>query len=79
MVIPFRNASSTIDAAIAGLTCGIDEALEVLCIDDGSSDAGAERVRGWATRDPRVRLHPQRVAGAWYRRCSSGYPKRAVA
>jgi glycosyltransferase involved in cell wall biosynthesis len=55
VVLPFRNASSTIDAALSGLTLG-DEALEVLCIDDGSVDGGAIRVRDWATKDPRVRL-----------------------
>lgn len=55
VVLPFRNASTTIDAALSGLLDG-EQALEVLCIDDGSTDGGAERVRAWGTRDPRVRL-----------------------
>ncbi|MFT3921387.1 MAG: glycosyltransferase [Myxococcales bacterium] len=55
VVMPFRNASATIDAALSGLL-GADEALEVLCIDDGSVDSGTDRVRAWGTRDPRVRL-----------------------
>ncbi len=55
VVLPFRDASNTIDAALSGIVLG-DDALEVLCIDDGSVDDGASRVRAWSTRDPRVRL-----------------------
>jgi glycosyltransferase involved in cell wall biosynthesis len=55
VLLPFRDAADTIDAALAGLLHG-EALLEVLCIDDGSVDAGADRVRVWSTRDPRVRL-----------------------
>jgi GT2 family glycosyltransferase len=55
VVLPFRDAAGTLDAALAGLLAD-DQALEVLCIDDGSVDASAHCVRTWATRDPRVRL-----------------------
>jgi glycosyltransferase involved in cell wall biosynthesis len=58
--MPFRDAGSTIDAAIAGLVAREDPALEVLLIDDGSTDSGRERALVWAKRDPRVRvLHNQ--------------------
>jgi GT2 family glycosyltransferase len=62
-VIPFRNASATLDAALGSLLDGAPEALEVLAVDDGSVDGGAERVRAWMQRDGRVRLVPTRTPG----------------
>ncbi len=56
VLVPFRDAGSTIDAAISGLLARDDDALEVLLIDDGSADSGGERVRLWAKRDSRLRL-----------------------
>ncbi|HEX6243536.1 MAG TPA: glycosyltransferase [Polyangiales bacterium] len=56
VLLPFREAASTIDAALAGLLAHTDAALEVLAIDDGSTDGGPTRVRAWAARDGRVRL-----------------------
>jgi glycosyltransferase involved in cell wall biosynthesis len=56
VLVPFRDAGATIDAAITGLLARDDAALEVLLIDDGSTDSGAERARVWAKRDGRVRL-----------------------
>lgn len=56
VLLPFRDAGDTVDAALAGLLARDDAALEVLAIDDGSTDSGPARVRGWAARDPRVRL-----------------------
>ena len=56
VILPFRAAAETIDAALAGLTAESDPAREILAIDDGSTDGGAMRVRTWAARDPRVRL-----------------------
>jgi glycosyltransferase involved in cell wall biosynthesis len=62
VILPFRDAASTIDAALAGLLADA-EAMELVCIDDGSLDGGAQRVREWATRDPRVHLHEARGRG----------------
>jgi glycosyltransferase involved in cell wall biosynthesis len=56
VLVPFRDAASTIDSALTGLLACEDGALEVLLIDDGSTDSGGERVRLWAKRDPRLRL-----------------------
>lgn len=56
VLMPFRDAGATIDAALSGLLARPDPALEVLAVDDGSTDAGVERVRAWAARDGRVRL-----------------------
>ncbi len=56
ILIPARNEAENIgpalDAALA--TRGVD--IEILVMDDGSTDATADIVRAYAARDPRVRL-----------------------
>jgi glycosyltransferase involved in cell wall biosynthesis len=56
VLLPFRNATDTLGRALLGLLGLPDASLEVLAIDDGSSDGGWERVQTWARRDPRLRL-----------------------
>jgi glycosyltransferase involved in cell wall biosynthesis len=56
VLVPFRDAGDTIDAAVAGLVAREDPALEVLLIDDGSTDSGVARAHVWAQRDPRVQV-----------------------
>jgi glycosyltransferase involved in cell wall biosynthesis len=56
--MPFRDAGATIDSALASLLDGAPEPLEVLAVNDGSTDGGAARVRSWVLRDERVRLVP---------------------
>jgi glycosyltransferase involved in cell wall biosynthesis len=56
VILPFRDAAATIDAALSGLLAQADAAREVIAIDDGSTDSGALHVRAWAARDARVRL-----------------------
>jgi glycosyltransferase involved in cell wall biosynthesis len=56
VLLPFRDAGATIDDALAGLLARDDPALEVIAVDDGSTDSGPLRVRTWAARDRRVRL-----------------------
>jgi glycosyltransferase involved in cell wall biosynthesis len=63
VILPFRDAGETIDAALHGLLAQADGAREVLAIDDGSTDSGPLRVRTWARRDARVRLLANRGRG----------------
>lgn len=56
VIVPFRNAAETLDSALHGLLADPDPRVEVLAIDDGSTDGGAQRVRTWAARDRRVVL-----------------------
>lgn len=56
VIMPARNAATTIDTALAGLVAQGWRNLEILVIDNGSSDGTAARVRHWQARDPRIRL-----------------------
>ncbi|MFO0696102.1 MAG: glycosyltransferase family 2 protein [Polyangiales bacterium] len=56
VLLPFRDAGATIERALAGLLASDAVSLEVVAVDDGSTDAGASLVARIAERDPRVRL-----------------------
>lgn len=56
VLLPFRNAGATLEASLQGILACADPALEVLAVDDGSSDGGPHLVRSWAQREPRLRL-----------------------
>lgn len=60
VVIPARNAASTIDAALDSALHGQDVPLEVIVVDDGSGDgsgdATASRVASRQPAEPRLRL-----------------------
>ena len=55
VVMPFRDAGETIDVALASVLDGTAAELELIAIDDGSTDSGPARVSAWAQRDDRVR------------------------
>ena len=56
VVMPARDAAATIGAALDALSAQSWQALEVLVVDNGSTDATATVVRDRAARDPRIRL-----------------------
>lgn len=60
VVMPSYNAVEYLDEAIASVLLQSVGAVELLVVDDGSTDATRERAESWALRDPRVRvLHQQ--------------------
>lgn len=62
IVMPFRNAASTIEAAWRSIESQTLSAWELLAIDDRSIDDGGERLQRAADGDPRVRiLHAPRA------------------
>ncbi|MFG0252008.1 MAG: glycosyltransferase family 2 protein [Phycisphaerales bacterium JB038] len=64
VVIPVYNRADLIRRAVeSALSQGVAE-LEVIVVDDGSSDATAEVVRDLAREDPRVRLLQQENGGS---------------
>lgn len=56
VILPFRNAASTLDEAIASIAAQTCTDWELLLIDNASSDASTEIARRWADRDERIRV-----------------------
>jgi glycosyltransferase involved in cell wall biosynthesis len=62
-IIPAFNASRTIDATVRSVRHQTHRALDIVVIDDGSTDATCEIVARHAAEDSRVRLIRQASAG----------------
>jgi len=56
VIMPARDAAATIGTALDSLSAQSWRALEILVIDNGSSDGTADIVRAKAQADPRIRL-----------------------
>ena len=54
VVIPIYNAEGTLDECLASIEAQTHRELEVICVNDGSTDASAEIVRGHAAHDDRI-------------------------
>lgn len=62
IVMPFRDAEATLPAALRSIVRQRGARFELLAVDDGSADEGAQLVRDLARADRRVRLlEPGRV------------------
>ena len=66
VLIPARNEERVIGASIASLLASRGVQIEIVVLDDGSTDRTAEIVRGFAVQDGRVRLRPSPpLPGGW--------------
>lgn len=63
IVIPMYNAATTIDETLDSAFAQTYPAIEIIVVDDGSTDGGASRVEQRATADPRLRLLRQQNCG----------------
>lgn len=54
VVMPAHNSAATLDEAVASVLAQTFEDLELLVIENGSSDDTLELARRWSARDPRV-------------------------
>jgi glycosyltransferase involved in cell wall biosynthesis len=63
VVVPAHNAAATIDRTLASVRAQTYPALEVVVVDDGSTDGTGARVAALAAHDPRIRLVRQPNAG----------------
>jgi glycosyltransferase involved in cell wall biosynthesis len=55
VVMPYRDAAETVDEAIESILLQQAVELELVAVDDGSTDDGPARLADWARRDRRVR------------------------
>jgi hypothetical protein len=66
VLIPARNEERTIGASLSSLLASRGVGIEIVVLDDGSTDRTADIVREFAARDPRVRLHSSiSLPGGW--------------
>ncbi|WP_052002849.1 glycosyltransferase [Microvirga sp. BSC39] len=63
VVIPAYNAAATIEATLTSVRCQTYRQLEILVVDDGSTDQTSELVERHARDDPRIRLIYQENQG----------------
>lgn len=63
VIVPAHNAASTIEATLASILAQTHTALEVVVIDDGSTDGTGARVVAMARQDARIRYVYQSNAG----------------
>jgi len=77
VIIPARNESATIETVIRSVLGSTYQPLELLVVDDGSTDDTAEIVGRLAAEDPRLRLVPgEPLPPGWYGKpwaCLQGY------
>ena len=63
VLLPVRDGGEKLDGAMTSLVTQSFEDFEVVVIDDGSADDTADRLAGWAGRDPRIVVERQGPAG----------------
>ena len=63
VIIPAYNASKTLQRCLDRILSSNYLALEVVVVDDGSSDTTAQIVREYASGDSRIQLMIQKNAG----------------
>jgi len=63
VLLPYRDAAGTIGEALGSVLAQRGPKLEILAIDDGSTDGGAAIVQRFATQDRRVRPMATRGVG----------------
>jgi glycosyltransferase involved in cell wall biosynthesis len=56
VLLPIRDAETTLRTALASTLASVGPRLELLCVDDGSRDATRDILRDCARRDARVRV-----------------------
>lgn len=63
VLLPFRNATSTLDAAIRSIAVQTFRDRELLLIDNASADASSSIAQDWSRRDPRIKLVEEPTTG----------------
>lgn len=66
VLVPARNEEQVLDGFIRNILASRGVQLELVVLDDASTDSTAQRVSQWSDRDPRVRLvHGKKLPQGW--------------
>lgn len=63
IIVPCYNVAAYLDQCMESLAGQSMEDIEIICVNDGSSDHTAEILREWRDRDGRVRVIDQKNSG----------------
>ena len=63
VIIPVYNLENYIENCLNSIVNQTYNELEILCVDDGSSDRSAEIIRSFCEKDARVKYFYQENAG----------------
>lgn len=63
VIIPLGNAERTIGRTLRSVQAQTIRAIEIIVVDDGSTDRGPELVRAAMASDPRITIHSQPNSG----------------
>lgn len=63
VIVPVYNTAFYLDATIGSIVRQTERAIEIIIIDDGSTDDGWEIIQRWAIRDTRIRIYRQENKG----------------
>ena len=61
VIIPVYNSEKYIEKCIESVCNQTLKELEIICIDDGSTDGSAELIRAISLKDDRVRFYTQKI------------------
>lgn len=63
IIVPCYNVAAYLDQCMESLAGQSMEDIEIICVNDGSSDHTAEILREWRDRDGRVRVIDRKNSG----------------
>lgn len=63
VIIPVYNAEKTLDKCLESVVGQTFKDLEIICVDDGSTDDSAEKLAGWQQKDDRIKVLRQENKG----------------
>ena len=56
VIIPVHNTEALLDRTLGSLLRQTLRDIEILCVDDGSTDGSLGVLQAWAQKDPRIRV-----------------------
>lgn len=73
IILPCYNVAPYLDECLESLVRQTWEDLEIICVNDGSTDDTPAVLRGWAEKDARIRVIHQENGGRLFRaQCGAG-------